>query len=79
MTRGLGLAPEWLRVARALCLQNFNLHERALTEWLQAGHVQQAHSLWHSKILPLYMSRSAKVSMLKALQLGTKMTQAERQ
>ena len=65
--RELGLPAEWLSTSLALCEQNFNLYEAAMAEWHKAGNPQQAHYIWHEKILPLYMNRSARVSLVKAL------------
>lgn len=78
VTQVLNLPVEWITVARALCLQNLNLYELALSQWLKIGNMQQAHSIFHEKILPLYMHRAPTVSMTKALHLGSALTQAER-
>lgn len=78
MTQVLNLPAEWVTVARALCLQNLNLYELALGQWLKLGNMQQAHTIFHDKILPLYMHRSASVSLNKALHLGSALSQADR-
>lgn len=59
-------------------MQNLNLNEEAIYRWLDAGNPQLAHQIWHEKILPLYMNRSVKVSLVKSLQQGAALTQAER-
>lgn len=75
----LGLPVDWIAASEGLCLQNFNCYELAIEKWLQAGNLQQAHRIWHEKILPLYMHRSPNVSMVKALHLSDKVTASERQ
>ena len=59
-------------------MQNFNLNEAAIKAWLSAGNPKQAHRIWHESILPLYMSSSASVSLVKALQYGPHFTKNER-
>lgn len=78
VTQKLNLPVDWLTVARALLLQNLNLYELALSEWLKTGNMTQAHAIFHEKILPLYMHRAAGVPLIKALHFGKKLTQSER-
>jgi len=52
-------------------MQNLNMYELALNEWLKTDNMQQAHEIFHSKILPLYMHRAASVSLQKALNLSS--------
>jgi len=40
VTKKLHLPIDWLTVARGLCLQNLNLYELALAEWLKTGNMQ---------------------------------------
>lgn len=78
LLRKLGVPSVWVQTSIALCLQNLSLYERAIYAWQEAGNPNQAHKIWYNKILPLYMNRGSSVKLVKALQLGNKLTQAER-
>ena len=51
-----------------------NLSELAMQEWLNCGNIQQAHRIWHERILPLYMNKGTGVQLVKALQFGADLT-----
>ena len=67
ITKTLMLPRTWLSTSLALCYQHFFLNEKAIDEWFKADDVNQAHSIFYRRVLPLYMHKSTRVSMVKAL------------